>query len=416
LARFINRLTALQVERLKSSRAKVGFYADGGGLYLAVTGRAARSWVYRYMLNGKPLVMGLGSLTVLNLADVRAKAAIVRAQRQGGIDPIKARDAAVALTKLADAKALTFAACAKSHIDAHRPGWRNPKHVAQWQSTLATYAKPVIGKLSVQDIDTGLVLKIIEPIWSGKGAKPETATRLRGRIESVLDWAKARGYRSGENPARWRGHLDQLLPPLFKMRRVKHHAALPYADMAEFMASLHGQEGTAARALEFTILTGARTGEVIGAQRPEINASAKIWMVPAERMKDGKEHRIPLSARAQAIADAAPPEGFLFPGARKGRPLSNMAMLALLHRMGREDLTVHGFRSTFRDWAAERTNYTREVAEMALAHAVGDKVEAAYRRDDLFEKRRGLMNEWAKYCFAVAVPSRERVVALREKR
>src|SRR6185437_12322580 len=253
----------------------------------------------------------------------------------------------------------------------------------------------------VQAIDTTLIMKVIEPIWA---QKPETANRLRGRIESVLDWATARGYRQGENPARWRGHLDKLLPSRAKVRKIKHHRALPYAELPAFLAALRAQDGVAARALEFTILTAARTGETIGARRSEINMREKLWTVPAERMKAGKEHRVPLSNRAleliatEGIAD----DDFLFPGSRAGQPLSNMAMLMLLQRMGRDDLTVHGFRSTFRDWASERTNFPSEVVEMALAQSSDDKTEAAYRRGDLFDKRRRLMDAWASFCNGVA--------------
>ena len=303
-------------------------------------------------------------------------------------------------TRLNAAKAMTFRDCAARYIASHRAGWRNPKHAAQWEATLATYAGPVMGGLSVQAIDTALVLKVLEPIWT---TKPETAGRVRGRIESVLDWAKVRGYRAGENPARWRGHLDKLLPARSKVRRVEHHAALPYAELPGFLMSLRDQEGIAARALEFAIVTAARTGEVIGARWSEIDLLEKIWTVPPGRMKAGKEHRVPLSARALAILEEMQPhrhaeDSFVFPGAKLGRPLSNMAFLMLLRRMGRDDLTAHGFRSSFRDWAAERTNFPSEVAEMALAHMVGSKVEAAYRRGDLFEKRSRLMAAWATFC------------------
>ena len=256
----------------------------------------------------------------------------------------------------------------------------------------------MFGALPVQSVDTGLVLRVLEPIWT---EKPETASRVRGRIESVLDWAKSRGYRAGDNPARWRGHMDNLLPALSKRRNVRHHPALPFDRMGEFMAELRAQEGTAARALEFLILTAGRTGEVIGARPGEFDLRAALWTVPAGRMKAGKEHRVPLSPRAVAIIrelEKAHGGKYVFPGQKDGAPLSNMAMLELLKRNNRSDLTVHGFRSTFRDWAAERTNYPREVCEMALAHALTDQVEAAYRRGDLFTKRAKLMREWAAYC------------------
>jgi integrase len=295
---------------------------------------------------------------------------------------------------------MTFREGAETYIAAHKAGWKNPKHAAQWPATLATYVYPVFGDLPVQAIDTGLVMKALEPIWT---AKPETATRVRGRIESVIDWATARGYRQGENPARWRGHLENLFPKKSKVRRVEHHPALPYDEIGAFTASLRGQGGIGARALEFLILTAARTGEVIGARWDEFDLAQKVWTVPAERMKAGKEHRVPLSAPALAIVEAmreTRESEFVFPGGKRGKPLSNMAMLKLLKRMGRDDLTAHGFRSSFRDWAAESTGFPSEVVEMALAHMVGDKVEAAYRRGDLFAKRRQLMEAWARYCEA----------------
>jgi integrase len=286
------------------------------------------------------------------------------------------------------------------YVASHRAGWRNPKHAAQWQATLATYAEPVIGDLSVQRIDTALVLKVLEPIWR---VKPETAGRVRGRIESILDWAKVRGYRTGENPARWRGHLDKLLPPRSRVRRVEHHASLPYAELPGFLVSLREQAGIAARALEFAILTAARTGEVIGARWGEMDLLDKTWTLPAARMKSGREHRVPLSAHALAIlkemqAHRHAEGAFVFPGSRNGKPLSNMAFLMLLRRMDLGDVTAHGFRSSFRNWAAERTSFPAEVAEMALAHTVSDKTVAAYNRSDLFERRRRLMSAWTTFC------------------
>jgi integrase len=320
--------------------------------------------------------------------------------RHEGIDPIDARDALKAEQRLAEATAMTFRECAEQYIEAHVAGWKNPKHAKQWPSTLETYVYPVFGALPVQAIDVGLVMKVLQPIWQ---TKPETASRVRGRIESVLDWATARGYRKGENRARWPGHLDNLLPARGKVRKVKHHPALPYADMGDFFAALHKQDGVGARALEFLILTATRTGEVIGARWEEFDIGKRVWTVPADRMKASKEHRVPLSDRALAIIEGMKAERindhpFVFPGARPDKGLSNMAMLKLLGRMDRDDLTAHGFRSTFRDWAAECTSFATEVAEMALAHTVSDKVEAAYRRGDLVQKRRELMEAWATYC------------------
>jgi integrase len=396
MAQTTGLLTALKVGRLSG---KPGMHPDGGGLYLQITKNGA-SWIYRYMLRGRAREMGLGPLVLFGLQEARAKALDARRLRHEGVDPIEARKAARLRERLDEAKAMTFTECAEAYIKAHRAGWRNGKHTAQWEATLATYAKPVMGALPVQAIDTALVLKVIEPLWI---TKPETASRLRGRIESVLDWATVRGYRAGENPARWRGHIDKLLPARSKVRKVQHHAALPYAELSRLLVALREQEGIAARALEFTILTAARTGETIGAIWGEVTLSAKLWTVPADRMKARKEHRIPLSARALAVLEEvrsvrASESKFIFPGGKVGRPLSNMAMTEVMRRMGWGDITVHGFRSTFRDWAAERTSFPSEVVEMALAHTVSDKVEAAYRRGDLFEKRRRLMDVWAGFC------------------
>lgn len=417
MARETARLTALKVTRLKE---KPGMHADGGGLYLQVT-RGGASWVLRFMLAGRPRYMGLGPLALYGLADARAKALEARRLRHEGYDPIEARRATRMRARLDAAKSIAFKECASRYVTAHKAGWRSAKHAAQWEATLLTYAEPVIGALPAQAVDTSLVLKVLEPIWT---TKPETASRVRQRIEAVLDWAKVRGYREGENPARWKGHLDVLLPALGKVRRVEHHAALAYGDLPDFMTALRAQEGASARALEFAILTAARTGEVIGAQWSEIDLAEKVWTVPAARMKAGKEHRVPLSPRAVAILENMEAlrkvvegqdkgEAPVFPGGKVGQPLSNMALLMLLRRMGRDDLTAHGFRSTFRDWVAERTNFPSEVAEMALAHTVGDKVEAAYRRGDLFDRRCRMMTAWATFCATVKQDSHSKVATLR---
>jgi integrase len=414
MARAIGKLTALKVERAKQP----GMYGDGGGLYLRVTNDGTKNWVYRFMLNGRPRWMGLGPVALFGLQEARGKALDHRRKRHEGIDPIDFRRAQRLRERLEAAKAMTFQQCAESYITSHRAKWQNEKHAAQWPATLTTYAYPSIGALPVQKIDTGLVCKVLEPIWT---TKPETAKRVRGRIEAVLDWARVREYRTGENPARWRGHLDKVLPAHSK-DEVKHHAALPYGELPGFMIALREQQGVAARALEFTILTAARTGETIGARWSEISLAEKVWIVPAGRMKAKKEHRIPLSARALAILAEmqahrpggdrrGAPDAFVFPGGKAGRPLSDMAFLMLLRRMGRDDLTAHGFRSSFKDWASERTNFPSEVVEMALAHAISNKVEAAYRRGDLFEKRRRLMDAWADYC--AKAPSEGAVVPLR---
>jgi integrase len=364
--------------------------------------------------------MGMGPLHTVSLAEARKRAAEHRLRRHDGIDPIEARRAERQQKRLDDAKTITFKECAEACINAHRAGWRNAHHATQWTTSIATYAYPVIGELSVQAIDTAIVLKVLEPIWT---TKPETASRVRGRIEAVLNWASAREFRQGENPARWRGHLDKLLPARSKVRKVVHHAALPYDELAGFLVSLRKEGGIAARAFEFAILTAARTNEALGAQWSEINWLDKTWTVPADRMKAGKEHRVPLSAHAlailqgmQALRSAADgqDDAFIFPGAKRGRPLSDMAFLMLLKRMGRADVTVHGFRSSFRDWAAERTNFQSDVVEMALAHAVGSKVEAAYRRGDLFEKRRRLMVAWTTFCSAPVQEVQGNVAPLRK--
>jgi len=294
---------------------------------------------------------------------------------------------------------MTFRECAEALIASHEAGWKNAKHRQQWRNTLATYVYPVFGNLPVQAIDVGLVMKVVEPIWA---TKTETASRVRQRIEAILDWAAVRGYRQGDNPARWRGHLQKALPARAKIQKVKHHAALPFADLPDFMSALRAMNGNSARALEFAILTATRTNETLKARWSEIEFKTKIWTIPGERMKAGRDHRVPLSAAAldvlMGMREAHPTRDLVFPGSGRGRTLSSMALLMTLRRMKRADLTVHGFRSTFRDWAAETTSFPREVAEAALAHSVGDKVEAAYRRGDLFEKRRHLMEAWSAYC------------------
>jgi integrase len=408
MARTIGKLTALAVAQAK----RRGYYGDGGGLFLQVSATGSKSWVFRFKEAGKLREMGLGPTHTIGLADARQRAQDCRRARLDGRDPIEARRAERMAAKLDAAKAMTFNACAERYIAAHKAGWRNAKHAAQWAATLRAYVYPVFGTLPAQAVDVGLVMKALEPIWT---EKPETASRVRGRIESILDWATARGYRQGDNPARWRGHLDNLLPKKSRVRRVEHHAALPYPEIGGFMAELHAKTGVPARALEFAILTAARTGEVIGARWDEFDLAERLWTVPAERMKAGREHRVPLTDAALAIVEkmAEIRSGeFLFPGAKANRPISGIGFSSVLRRMGRNDLTVHGFRSTFRDWAAERTGFSAEVAEMALAHAVADKVEAAYRRGDLFQKRRQIMDAWAKFC--AAPPPAGHVVPIRQ--
>ena len=411
MPRTVEKLSPLKVQKEK----KPGLYGDGAGLWLHVGPTGGKSWVYRFMLDGTAREMGLGPLHTISLAEARQAAAECRKLRLAGIDPIDARVEKRKARRLEAAKAITFKSCAAKYIAANRAAWRNAKHAAQWDATLAAYACPVIGELSVAEIDTGHVTRILEPIWA---TKPETAARVRGRIEAVLDYARTHRWREGENPARWRGHLENVLPRRSKVRKVVHHAALPWSEIGAFMVKLGKQEGVAAMALRFAVLTAARTGEVIGARWDEIDLLGSTWTVPAGRMKGGREHRVPLPGAAVAVLHEAArlrETGTIvvFPGAKKGKPLSNMAMLVLLRRMGRGDLTSHGFRSTFRDWAAEMTGYQREVVEAALAHAIPDKVEAAYRRGDLFEKRRRLMGEWAEFCGRATSAGIGQVVALR---
>lgn len=395
MVRLQNRLTARSVQ----AKTKPGYYADGGGLYLQVSPTGSKSWVFRFTLNGRAREMGLGPTAPENsLADAREAAANCRRQLKQGKDPIEARRTARMAAHLDAAKALTFRECAQAYIESHKAGWKNAKHGEQWANTLTTYAYPKLGDMPVAGIDTGLVMSVLEPIWS---TKAETASRLRGRLELILAWATVREYRAGENPARWRGHLDKLLPPRAKVATVEHHPALPHAQIGAFVAALRAENGSAARALEFAILTATRTSEVTGATIAEFDREAAVWTIPAGRMKARKEHRVPLSPRAMEILDAAigtRKEGYVFTGQRPNKPMSNMAMLALLKRMERQDITVHGFRSTFRDWAGETTAYPREVIEHALAHQLKDKAEAAYARGTLFDKRRRLMDEWASCC------------------
>lgn len=388
------KLTALAVKNATATN-KARYIGDGLGLWLQVSPSGAKSWIFRYTRQGKAREMGLGATHTVSLAEARDMALECRKKLQHGVDPLEERKAGRLAAKLEAAKAMSFDECAAAYIEAHRAGWKNAKHITQWENTIATYASPIIGKLPVAAIDTPLVMKVIEPIWQ---TKTETASRLRGRIESILDWATVRELRQGDNPARLRGHLDHLLAKRLASAR-SHHAALQFGEIGGFMGELRKQEGVAAKALEFAILTAARTGEIIGARWDEFDLTAGVWTIPAERMKAKKEHRVPLSARAlEIIGDKGGSDDFVFSGRRAGQPLSNMALMMTLRRMGRADLTAHGFRSTFRDWAGETTAYPREVIEHALAHQLKDKAEAAYARGSLFDKRRRLMIDWANYC------------------
>lgn len=387
-------LTAVEVRRLVAP----GWHAVGTvpGLGLSVTHADSRSWVLRVTVGTKRREIGLGAYPAVTLADAHAKARVIRAEVEQGIDPLDKRREARSLLIAAQTVGMTFDQCAAAYIKAHRDGWKNAKHAQQWENTLSTYAGPVIGAMLVRHIETPHVLAVLEPIWRDR---TETATRLRARLELVIDWATARGERQGLNPARWRGHLDKLLPKPSKVATTGHHAALPWREIGPFMARLRAAEGVGARCLEFAILTGARSGEARGATWSEIDTEARTWTVPAARMKAGREHRVPLSNAALALLAGLPRivgNALVFPAPRGG-VLSDATLGAVLKRLG-VPVTAHGFRSTFRDWCAESTSYPQHVAEMALAHTIGDKVEAAYRRGDLFEKRVRLMAEWADWC------------------
>lgn len=402
------KITALFVRHIK----RPGRYCDGRNLYLQVrkstrkvpTDAVTKSWVFRYVRFGKNTWMGLGPYPDVSLAEARELATRERKKLLQGIDPLMDKRSRQRTARTERDNMLSFAKCAELYVDSQAPGWSNPKHIEQWRSTLKKLAGPVIGELPVDHIDTAMVMRCIEPIWT---TKTETASRLRGRIESVLDWAAVRGYRSGDNPARWRGHLDKLLPRPSQVARVKHHPALPYTEVGAFMQQLRQNGGSATRALEFTILTAARTNEVIQAEWSEFDLDLKMWSIPAERMKSKRPHRVPLSDAAVTALSATKGrcKRYVFPSHKRGSHLSNAAMMQVLKRMGRTGITVHGFRSTFRDWCAESTNYPAEVAEMALAHTLRDKTEAAYRRGDLFEKRARLMADWSRYCSKPAEPA-----------
>ena len=401
-------LTALDVSRL--SDVGMNFVGGVAGLALLISDTGAKSWILRVSIAGKRRHMGLGGFPDVTLAEAREKAREKRAMVEKGIDPIEDRRAKNAALIASRAKALTFADCVDAYLAAHADTWKNPKHRQQWRNTLGTYAGPVIGPVDVSLVDTGLVLKCLEPIWKTKN---ETASRLRGRIESVLSWATTRGYRQGENPARWKGHLDNLLAAPSMIQKTEHHAALSYKEVGGFILALRKMEGMGARALEFAIMTAARSGEVRGATWQEFDLAAATWTVPADRMKAGKEHRIPLSDAALGLLRALPQmDAFVFPGARSGRPLSDMSLTAVLRRMDRGDLTAHGFRSTFRDWAGEVSNHPREVIEHALSHQLKDKAEAAYAHGTLFEKRARLMADWARYCATIPANAGNNVLSI----
>jgi integrase len=404
-----HKLSATRIARL----TKPGRYGDGFGLWLQISTWKTKAWIFQYSVDGRVRQLGLGPLHTVTLAEARHKAMECRKLVREGVDPVELRRQGRVQKRVEDARAVSFRQAAERFIAAHEASWRNEKHREQWRATLDRYAYPTIGGLPIATVDTSLVLRVLEPIWT---KTPETAGRVRGRIERVLDWGRARGMREGENPARWKGHLDKLLPAPRKVKTVRHHPALPYPEIPPFMTELRTRSSISARALEITILTALRTTEVISATWNEIDTVAKVWTIPAARMKAGREHRVPLSDRVIDALRGLPREDgnpYVFLGGKKGAPLSNMAMLELLREL-RPGLTVHGFRSTFRDWAAETTSYPNHVLEMALAHSVSDKVEAAYRRGDLFDKRRRLMAEWTRYCDKAPMKA-DNVTALRPK-
>jgi len=394
MTRSLNRLTSLKVARTKTP----GMYADGGGLYLRIAEGGSKQWIFRYVTNGRLRDMGIGPVHTLTLAEARERATEARKLRVDGIDPIAQKRARKAALAAADAKAMTFRQCAEGFIRDNEAEWSNAKHRQEWETSLVKHVYPTLGSLPVAAIDTPLVLRCLKPIWT---MIPETASRVRGRIENVLGWATVHYYRSGDNPARWNGLLEHALPARSKVAKVEHHAALPYVQVGDFVAKLRQNTSTGARAVEFIVLTAARLGETINATWDEIDLASRLWIVPATRMKGGREHRVPLSEAAIVVLKqmvAIRHSDYVFPGSRAGRPVSENTPVRLAKEAAGANITVHGLRSTFRDWASERTNFPREVAEMALAHAVPNAVEAAYRRGDLFEKRRKLMDAWAEFC------------------
>jgi integrase len=404
-----DKLTALKIKKIKAS----GLYGDGRNLYLRIAPGGSKSWVFRYMIDGRAREMGLGSVDYVPLAEARDLARDQRRICREGVDPIDTRRQRRAMQRLEAAKAMTFRECAESYIAAHRREWSSEKHVKQWDKTFLSgkdsYVPAAVVELPVAAVDEAVVVKLLRPLWE---ATPATASRVRGRIEAVLDWAAASKFRKGENPARWKGHLEHLLAKPEEPSEDRRLAALPYTEIPGFMAELRQQGGVRAQALKFAILTAARAGEVFGATWDEIDVANELWIVPGTRMKAGAEHRVPLSGAALAVLDemrairddtTAVPSSLVFPGARRGRPLSHESMLRALRAMGRGDVTVHGFRSSFRDWCGDQTNFPREIAEAALAHTVGSKVEAAYRRGSALEKRHQLMAAWARYCAAPGI-------------
>jgi integrase len=407
----MNKLTVKAVEK----QTKPGLYGDGGGLYLQITKQGVKSWLYRFMIDGKAYGMGLGATHTITLAEARQKATDARKLVINGGNPLEAKRLAALQAKAAKVRLMTFAECANAYIEAHKVSWRNAKHQDQWVNTIESYVNPIIGTLPVSEVDTALVMKVLTQsdadglqFWQSKN---ETANRVRGRIEAILGWATTSGFRSGDNPARWKGHLINLLATISRVERIKHRPSLPWERIGAFFCALKQTEGIAARAVEFTILTASRSGEVRGAKWSEIDLKKKVWTIPASRMKAKQEHEVPLSSSAIDLIqkqERIPGSDVIFPNT-KGDVLSDMALTAVIRRMDKKDpdqwktdsgdiITVHGFRSTFRMWAAEATNYPREVAEHALAHKLPDAVERSYQRGSQFSKRSAMMEDWASYC------------------
>lgn len=403
-------LTVRGIEAIK----KPGLYPDHGhkGLYFRFTETGGRSWVFRYYPKGKIRSMGLGAYPLVTLAEARDMSIDCRRDLKAGRDPIDLRRAKQAEARTVVTNTPTFAECARRFIADNEAGWKNDKHVAQWESTLTKIAGPVIGDLPVNEVSTQHILLILEPIWT---SKTETAERLRGRIERVLGWATTRQHRSGENPAAWKGHLDTILPAPSAVKVVKPHQSLPYGQIYSFMTKLRARESTAAKGLELLVLTALRTTEVMGAEWPEIDFDARIWNVPGSRMKMKRDHQVPLTPAAIDLLKSMPVvdgSRYIFPGQKAHKPLSNMAFKNVMNRMGYGEWTPHGFRSSFRNWAAEMTNVQSEVAEMALAHKVGSKTEQAYLRTKLLDKRRGLMSAWSDYCCTPPAAKSAKVIEL----
>ena len=409
MTRTLNKLSAQFV--MKKDHMK-GTYPDGGGLYLKVTESSTKSWLYRFSLNKKPRWMGLGAFPAITLSDAREKAGQCRKLVKSGIDPIALREDEVLKRKAEQSnKVMSFKDCAEAYLNFRGISWKNAKHRAQWPSTLKQYVYPVFGDTPIDQVNIHMVMEVLEPIW---WSKTETASRIRGRIESILDYAVTMELRAAGNPARWKGRLANVLPSPAKVSKVKHHPALSFDDLPDFMLQLKARDAVSAKGLEFLILTATRTSEVIGAEWSEIDIDNAVWTIPPLRMKNEREHKVPLSADAVNVLkqmNQHKNSDYVFPGPGDKRPLSNMAFLQLLKRMGRSDITAHGFRSTFRDWISEQTSYPNEVAEMALAHTIPNKAEAAYRRGDLFEKRKRLMNDWAIFS-SMETGHRENVVGI----